>query len=54
MKAIKFTDTDGRKWRVWVRGWYQHKITGAKQLKELVDLHFDANDQKLLRTVNKK
>ena len=28
--------------------------TNAKQLKELVDLHFDANDQKLLRTVNKK
>jgi len=28
--------------------------TNAKQLKELVGLHFDANDQKLLRTVNKK
>jgi hypothetical protein len=33
MRAITFTDTDGSKWTAWVRGWLQHKIRNATQLR---------------------
>lgn len=31
--AFCFTDMDGIRWKVWVRGWYTHIITGARTLK---------------------
>lgn len=33
MRAITFTDTDGSKWRAWTRGWLQHQIRNATDLK---------------------
>ena len=33
MRAITFTDTDGSKWKVWMRGWLQHQVRNATELK---------------------
>lgn len=30
---IIFTDSDNRRWKVWVRAWYLDKIKNATQLK---------------------
>ena len=45
MKSIKFTDSNGIKWEVWVRSWYQDKIKTAVQLKEFKQKA--ANEQRM-------